>query len=89
MGPMSPFGTGGVPNLRIVVDYAPITGPEAWFEIHTQIRIPDGTADQIRGALASRDLPTAIALVLSAGVIDPQVPRPAIVALLNALYFVP
>ncbi|MEO6444880.1 MAG: LamG-like jellyroll fold domain-containing protein, partial [Gemmatimonadaceae bacterium] len=27
-------GTGGVPNLHIVEDHAPVTGPESWFELH-------------------------------------------------------
>jgi hypothetical protein len=61
------LGTGGVPNLRIVEDYAPRNGPSFWFEIHAAIEVGPDDADDIRDALRNKDLQTVSQLVMTRG----------------------
>jgi hypothetical protein len=87
MAPM--LGTGGVPNLRIVEDYAPSGGPSHWFEVHAAIEIPAQTAQEIRDALARKDLETVVNLVMTRGTLTiPMRNGPDLRKLLSALYWV-
>jgi hypothetical protein len=84
-------GTGGIPNLRIIEDYASGPAPEYWFEVHMALRFKAG-AD---GVLAARkalendpsgDLTQAKAALKTALELDPSVPPDRFERLIDALY---
>jgi hypothetical protein len=84
-------GTGGIPNLRIIEDYATGPMPEYWFEVHMALRFKGG-AD---GAIAARkafendrtgDFTQAKAALKAALELDPSVPSEKFERLIDALY---
>jgi hypothetical protein len=86
-------GTGGVPNLRVIEDYASLSGPTYWFELHSAIQLNDdaggaaaSTKAQTLQSLLHTDLPGAMDYVLAHGVLDPRVKPEQLKALLRAVY---
>ena len=85
------MGTGGIPNLRIIEDYASGPVPEYWFEVHMALRFKAG-ADGVlvaRKALESDrsgDLAQAKAALKTALELDPSVPSERFERLIDALY---
>lgn len=49
--PAAVRGTGGVPNVRVIRDYAAPPEPTCWFEIHTAVRLTPGVVRDVRDVL--------------------------------------